>query len=67
MAQSLDDLLSRRTRASIQRAQATLEAAADIAALVAPDMGWDAAETAEQVARFTESCQKELLTAGLEL
>ena len=67
MAQTLDDLLSRRTRASIQRAQATLEAAADIAALVAPDMGWDAAETAKQVARFTESCQKELLTAGLEL
>jgi hypothetical protein len=30
-------------------------------------MGWDDTEAAEQAARFTESCQKELLTAGLEL
>jgi len=67
MAQTLDDLLSRRTRASIQRALPTMDAAGDIAALVAADMGWDATETAEQVARFTESRQKELLTAGLDL
>ena len=67
MAQTLDDLVSRRTRAAIQRAHATMEAARDIADLVAPDMGWDDKETAEQVSRFTESCQKELLTAGLEL
>jgi glycerol-3-phosphate dehydrogenase len=67
MAQTLDDLLARRTRASIQHAHATMDAAADVAALVAPEIGWDATETAEQVARFTESCQKELLTAGLEL
>ena len=32
-----------------------------------PDMGWDEAEAREQVARFTEACQKELLTAGLDL
>ena len=67
MAQTLDDLLSRRTRASIQRAHATMDAAADIAARVGPEMGWDTTETAEQVARFTETCEKELLTAGLEL
>jgi glycerol-3-phosphate dehydrogenase len=67
MAHTLDDLLSRRTRAAIQRAHATMDAAGDIAALVAPDMGWDGNEAAEQAARFTESCQKELLTAGLEL
>jgi glycerol-3-phosphate dehydrogenase len=67
MAQTLDDLLSRRTRASIQRAHATMDAAADIAALVRPEMGWNTTDTAEQVARFTETCQKELLTAGLEL
>jgi hypothetical protein len=44
-----------------------MDAAAGVAALIAPDMGWDEAEAAEQVARFTESCQKELLTAGLDL
>jgi glycerol-3-phosphate dehydrogenase len=67
MARTLDDVLSRRTRARIQRAQATMEAAADVATLLAPDMGWDAREASDQVARFTESCQKELLTAGLDL
>jgi len=67
MARTLDDVLSRRTRARIQRAHAAMEAAADIATLIAPDMGWGARETADQVARFTESCQKELLTAGLDL
>ena len=42
-------------------------AAAAVAALIAPDMGWDEQEAADQAARFIESCQKELLTAGLDL
>jgi glycerol-3-phosphate dehydrogenase len=67
MARTLDDVLSRRTRARIQRAQATMEAATDVATMLAADMGWGAKETADQVTRFTESCQKELLTAGLDL
>jgi glycerol-3-phosphate dehydrogenase len=67
MARTLDDVVSRRTRATIQRAHATMDAAAAVAALIAPDMGWSEKETAEQVARYTESCQKELLTAGLDL
>ena len=67
MARTLDDVVSRRTRATIQRAHATMDAAAAVAALIAPDMGWSEEETAEQVARYTESCQKELLTAGLDL
>jgi hypothetical protein len=60
-------VLSRRTRAIIQRAQPTLDAATTVANLVAPDMGWDEAEVREQVTRFTEACQKDLLTAGLDL
>jgi len=67
MARTLDDVLSRRTRATIQRAQASMDAAAAVAALIAPDMGWDEQEAADQAARFIESCQKELLTAGLDL
>ncbi len=67
MARTLDDVLSRRTRATIQRAHATMDAAAAIAHLIAPDMGWGEQEAAEQVARYTGSCQKELLTAGLDL
>jgi glycerol-3-phosphate dehydrogenase len=67
MAQTLDDVLSRRTRARIQRAYAAMAAAPAAAALLAPEMGWDERAVADQVARFVESCQKELLTAGLEL
>ena len=67
MVRTLDDVLSRRTRATIQRAHDTMSAAAAVAALIAPDMGWDEKEAADQAARFSESCQKELLTAGLDL
>jgi glycerol-3-phosphate dehydrogenase len=67
MAQTLDDVLSRRTRATIQRAQDAMSAAAAAAALIAPDMGWDEKEATDQAVRFAESCQKELLTAGLDL
>ena len=67
MAQTLDDVLSRRTRAMIQRAHATMAAAPAVAELIASDMGWGGTEAAEQAARFTESCEKELLTAGLDL
>jgi glycerol-3-phosphate dehydrogenase len=66
MACTLDDVLSRRTRARIQRAHAAMAAAPAAAALLAPELGWDEREAADQVARFVESCQKELLTAGLE-
>lgn len=67
MAQTLEDVLSRRSRAVIQRAQETMAAAPAVAELIAPDMGWTAAEAKEQSVRFIESCEKELLTAGLDL
>ncbi len=67
MALTLDDVLARRTRAGIQRAHATMAAAPAVARLLAPEMGWDEREAAGQAARFVASCQKELLTAGLEL
>ncbi|MGA2304049.1 MAG: glycerol-3-phosphate dehydrogenase/oxidase [Acidimicrobiales bacterium] len=67
MAQTLDDVLARRTRAAIQRAQPTMAAAHAAAALIAPDMGWDEQTASNQAAQFIETCQKELLTAGLDL
>ncbi len=67
MACTLDDVLSRRTRATIQRAHDAMAAADAVAALIAPDMGWDEQEATDQAARFSESCQKEILTAGLDL
>jgi glycerol-3-phosphate dehydrogenase len=67
MAQTLDDLLARRTRAMIQRAQPTIAAAHAAAALVAPDLGWTEHEASDRAARFIETCEKELVTAGLDL
>jgi glycerol-3-phosphate dehydrogenase len=67
MACTLDDVLSRRTRSRIQRAQPAMAAAHAAAALIAPDLGWTEQEAATQADRFIESCQKELLTAGLDL
>jgi glycerol-3-phosphate dehydrogenase len=67
MAQTLGDVLARRTRAMIQRAQPTMAAAGAAATLIAPELGWDEAEASEQSSHFIETCQKELLTAGLDL
>jgi glycerol-3-phosphate dehydrogenase len=67
MAQTLDDVLARRTRAAIQRAVPTMAGAHAAASLIAPDMGWDEREASKQASRFIESSQKELLTAGLDL
>jgi glycerol-3-phosphate dehydrogenase len=67
MAQTLEDVLSRRTRARIQQVRPTMEAALAAANLIAEDMGWDEQMVAEQVSQFIESCQKELLVAGLDL
>jgi glycerol-3-phosphate dehydrogenase len=67
MAQTLDDVLARRTRAVIMRAHPTMAAAHAAAALIAPELGWSEQEATDQADRFIESSQKELLTAGLDL
>ena len=59
MATSLDDVLSRRTRARLLGRDATAAAAADVAALLAPELGWDAAEQARQVAAYRASIDHE--------
>jgi glycerol-3-phosphate dehydrogenase len=66
MACTLDDLLSRRTRATIQQARACLRAAGTVAALVAPEMGWDPPAVHAEVDRYTASCRGELAAAGLD-
>ena len=66
MALTLDDVLARRTRARIQRAHDAMAAAPALARLLAPELGWDEREAADQASRFVASCQKELLTAGLD-
>lgn len=63
MARSLDDVLTRRTRARLLDREATLAAAPAVAELIAPHLGWDAAETARQVAAFRALCADEAAAA----
>ena len=63
MATTLDDVLSRRTRARLLDRDAAEAAAPAVAALLAAELGWDAAETDRQVADFVARCQEER-TAG---
>ena len=59
MAITLDDVLTRRTRARLLDRAATVAAAPAVAALLAPELGWDAAETQRQIAHFLALCAAE--------
>ena len=63
MAVTLDDVLSRRTRARLFDRPSAVAAAPEVARLIAADMGWDDAEVDRQVADFRNSCAFEQ-TAG---
>jgi glycerol-3-phosphate dehydrogenase len=67
MATSLEDLLTRRTRAHLHDARTTLRAAPAIAALVAPTLGWSDHECTLQVSAYQALVQRELSGAGLTL
>jgi glycerol-3-phosphate dehydrogenase len=54
MVQSLTDVLTRRTRALLLDRDATLDAARAVAELIAPDLGWSAADVDAQVRSFEE-------------
>ncbi|MEY2463295.1 MAG: glycerol-3-phosphate dehydrogenase [Acidimicrobiaceae bacterium] len=65
MACTLDDVLSRRTRSRLLARDASAAAAADVAALIAPDLGWDEAEQANQVDTYRRSVKHERAAPGL--
>ena len=65
MARDLFDILDRRTRARLLARDATAAAAADVAELVAPDLGWDEERAAMEVARYREALDRERETAQL--
>jgi glycerol-3-phosphate dehydrogenase len=52
MAMTLDDVLSRRTRARLYARDASDQAAAGVAELVADELGWSSAETTAQTAAY---------------
>ena len=65
MATTLDDVLSRRTRARLRARDATAAAADDVAALLAGELGWTEAERADQVARYRAAAAREREVPGL--
>jgi len=67
MALTLEDLLTRRTRAHLHDARATAAAAPTIARLVAPELGWGRSQTDEQVRNYLDLVRREFSAAGLTL
>jgi glycerol-3-phosphate dehydrogenase len=59
MATTLDDVLSRRTRARLRGRDAAAAAAADVAALIAGELGWSEPEQAAQVAHYRAASARE--------
>jgi glycerol-3-phosphate dehydrogenase len=67
MVTSLTDLLTRRTRAHLHDARATLAGAATVARLVAPELKWDEDQIEGQVNDYRKLVEDEFSAAGLEL
>lgn len=65
MAHTLNDVLSRRTRARMLDRAATAAAAPSVAAIVGPELGWDDAEQARQVNTFVGEIEGELPAAAV--
>ena len=65
MAQTVDDVLSRRTRARLLARDASADAAADIAALMAAELDWDDAEQERQVEHYRALVRAEQEAGGL--
>jgi len=59
MARSVDDVLSRRTRARLLDRAAAVAVAGDVAALIAPDLGWRPEQAAAQAQVFIDSVAHE--------
>jgi glycerol-3-phosphate dehydrogenase len=65
MARTLDDVLSRRTRARLLAREATARVADDVAALIGAELGWDATHIAREVGTFRSALAEERSAAGL--
>jgi glycerol-3-phosphate dehydrogenase len=66
MARTVDDVLSRRTRARLLARAASLAAAPGVADLVGPELGWDDTERRRQVDAYRASVAAEVAAAGPE-
>jgi len=65
MAMTVDDVLSRRTRATLRRAEAAADAAPGIADLLAPEWGRDPRDGRLEAAAYAAEVHRDLARAGL--
>jgi glycerol-3-phosphate dehydrogenase len=65
MARTVDDVLSRRTRARLLARDASADAAGAVAALMAAELGWTDAERDRQTAAYRALIDVERTTGGL--
>lgn len=65
MARSVDDVLARRTRARLQARDASAAAAAEVAALIGPELGWTPEEQARQAGAYVALVAAERAAPGL--
>jgi glycerol-3-phosphate dehydrogenase len=59
MARTLDDVLSRRTRARVLARSASAEAAPGVAELLAPELGWSDSQRERAVCEYAQSVEAE--------
>ncbi len=59
-ARSVDDVISRRTRLSFEAVNHGLHLADEVAALIAPVLGWSAKERKESIAQYAELVEREI-------
>jgi glycerol-3-phosphate dehydrogenase len=64
MARTVDDVLSRRTRALLFDRNASADGAVEVASLMADELRWTPSEEAEQVAHFRSVIAAELVAEG---
>ena len=65
MAQSVDDVLSRRTRARLYGRDDSMAAADEVARLLAVELGWDGATADASAAEYRRWCEAERAAGGL--
>ena len=66
MARSVSDVLDRRTQASFRDARAAADAAPSVAALIGPELGWDAERAGLEADAYAAVVRGRLTRAGLD-
>ncbi len=66
MARSVSDVLDRRTQSSLRDARASADAAGSVAALIGPELGWDAGRARAEADEYAAHVRDRLTRAGLD-